>query len=610
LSIVKFILKEINLIRAQRISIILVLIYPIVILLTLAMVFSTGVAEKQYFIGSPNKIDVAVFIPDSTKYFNAQSFLKEMEKHEQIDFHLIKSKEKVKEAIERGIARVGIIISPPKEKGKPIQAHILVDNSALLASSVVVLDAKFALEFLSGEKSREIISDLLGELGKIRNKIGGEVERIDFFVAELDKAENRLLDLNTTINSIDIQTMKVQLDSFDFYYIDSKQKIGNGISEAIQAKQDMDGYKLKLLSAKQELEFYSSSLSQIAESIRVARDLAQEPTKGALSNIYTDLSSQIQKINQAIADIDAALLDIDNAKIKLENAISQLNEAESLLVQTNEAVIGFRETVNTLDNTISEVNALLTDAIAARRQTVENLKSTKILLENLTKTLDDLTAFDPAFLTKPLEITQQALYPVNDLTVMTPMGIVLVILLTAPLLSGLSVIFDKEQGASFRVSVSPTSKLKWLTGKVIGQMVFALIEAILIVLLGIILFGVPIQGSIIELFIGLVIVSLTFVTMGLFIANFSKTQSTTILGALLIIVPMIFLSGIIFPHEFMPEIIESFGKMLPLAQSIEIISGIMVKGLPLITVIGSVIFMLFLSTVFFVSTLLNKEYLK
>ena len=193
---------------------------------------------------------------------------------------------------------------------------------------------------------------------------------------------------------------------------------------------------------------------------------------------------------------------------------------------------------------------------------------------------------------------------------MTPLGLVFVILLSSMMLTGMSVIFDKEQGASFRVSISPATKIKWLFGKVLGQLLFALGQVIIIILVGAIFFGVSVQGNIIELVLALSVVSLSFITMGLFITNFTKTQSTTILASLLMIVPMIFLSGIIFPYEFMPASVSFFGKLLPLTQGIELVSTVLVRGLPLVSMSLGFFYLLVLSGIFFATAAINPDYLK
>lgn len=601
----------------------LVIVYPVLILVTLAMIFSVPLFSEQHIL-SGQKIHMAIFLPQNTPAFDSQSFFNEIQKHEQIYFHLVKPgaspglfgklvtdpEEKVKQAIQLGVARVGIVIEPPKDKTSPIKAKVLFDNSSLLASNIIVLDAKFALEFLSGEHSRKILTEIWNDLGDIDSKLRGEASKIDGFISELDVAENKLVDLRQKINSIDIAAMKSELASFDYYYLDSRQKISAGISDAQQTKSQTIDYRLKLLNARSELSFYHNVFSSVAQSIAVARNASSEPVKSQLDSAYNSLSQQVQRLSQTISEIDQAILDIDNAQVKLDSVISQLNQADGLLVQTNAAVTGFRQTVDTLDNTIREVNELLDQAIDAKKVTAENLVLTKNLLDGLIKNLGDLRGFDPSFLTQPVEISSQQIYPVNDLAVMTPIGISFVILLTSLLLTGMSVIFDREQGASFRVSVSPTSRLEWLGGKVIGQLLFALFETFIIIVLAVVLFGVPVQGNIFELVLAVIIVSLTFITAGLFIANFTKTQSTTILAGLLLIVPMVFLSGIVFPHEFMPEFAALIGKILPLTQSIEIISTVMVRGLSLVSVGLGVLFMLFLSTVFFVASVLNPTYLK
>jgi len=199
LSLLKFILKEIRLIRSQRYAIILVAVYPILILITLAMVFSADVEGGGIF-GERGEVDVAIYLPESNRNFDAGAFYAEIQQLQHINFHLVKSEDKLTEAIENRIADVAIKIHPPPAENKPIKAEIIFDNSSLISSAILAADAKFALEFLSGERSRQSITEIWEDLGTIRTEISGEVDKVGFFVAELKEAEARLADLDTAVS--------------------------------------------------------------------------------------------------------------------------------------------------------------------------------------------------------------------------------------------------------------------------------------------------------------------------------------------------------------------------------------------------------------------------
>jgi len=586
-----------------------VVIYPVLILLTLAMVFSSDVFAEGLF-GGRSQVDVAIYLPESTKYFDSAAFYSEIQKLEHINYHLVKAPSKLKVAIESGTAEVGIRVYPPQGKNVPIQAEIIFDNSSLLSSGILASDAKFALEFLSGERSRKSISEIWDDLGTIRQEVKGEAEKVGFFVEELEEAEARLIDLNNAVSSIETGSIKNKIREFDANYELTVQEISSAKNNATEARQKIVSGENILTATSSQMVSSNANLGVISTSILNIRNSSSSPIKEQLDTVLGELSSQSSTYHTIYNEIGTSRSNISIASDNLAIVINQLDYAESLLQDTNTSMGISDSAIDDLDDSIDEVKGLVQESLSATQQTIANLNSTKALLDNLIIKIDELREMDPAFLTKPVTITQGRLYPVNDLSVMTPLGIVLLILLTAPLLAGLSVIFDREQGASLRAVISPTSRFKWMFGKTLGQLAFTMTEAILIIILGIAFFGLTIQGNFIDLFIGLIIISITFITGGLFVANFTKTQSTTILATLLVIVPMLFLSGLVFPKIFMPEFVAEIGNLLPLTLAIELISTIMVKGLPILSVGFEVLMMLLLSAFFFITTLVNRNYLK
>jgi len=131
-----------------------------------------------------------------------------------------------------------------------------------------------------------------------------------------------------------------------------------------------------------------------------------------------------------------------------------------------------------------------------------------------------------------------------------------------------------------------------LFGKVIGQLILALIEATIIFIVAFtniplpspimgvtkIGFGLVAPFSMLDLYIAVIIIALAFISIGMIISLFAKNQSTAILSSLLLIVPMLFLSGIILPVEFMEPFMRLISSFLPLTLANNLLIGIIVKG--------------------------------
>ena len=131
-------------------------------------------------------------------------------------------------------------------------------------------------------------------------------------------------------------------------------------------------------------------------------------------------------------------------------------------------------------------------------------------------------------------------------------GIVLVLLFNAILLVSMAGVKDKSQSIDVREKLSPKNRFWFFLGRFFAQSLVGLLTGILMLIYAIIVFGFPIYNlPIVILF--LVISIFAFVSIGLFISQFVESESIAILLSLLIVMPMLFLSGLILPTYFMPE---------------------------------------------------------
>ncbi|MFH1256025.1 MAG: ABC transporter permease [Candidatus Diapherotrites archaeon] len=600
--------KEIRLVKSQRMAMVLIVIYPLLIVFAIAAAFS-GSPEIGNLFGKAGleQVGVALYLPDSTGFFDAPYFLEKLGETQNLKIYKADSPENVKNAIENRVARVGLVVIPPKDVNDKINIDLYYDNSALLAARTISAYAGGAINRISGDKSKEILEKIWLDLSKIKDNLASQKKKTDSFTKGLDDAEQRLYALKEKINGIDIATMKSQLETFDFYYSDTKTQLADAKKEIIDSRLKLDQYKAKLMNARDELSTYSSELKSIKNTVILARQASPEPIKSQLIDIENRLNAEIVKIDSTIADIDSAIYDIGQGKIKLNEAEQSLSLADSRLDESKGAVEGFKETVQYLEETLAETNALLDDALEYQKQTKKELIATNDLLDSLIKTIDEFQNYQPAYLVKPIEINEKKMYEVNDLAILLPQAIAIVLLLTCLLMTSISVLLEREQGASFRAMLSPTSKAAWLSGKILGQLVFVVAEALLIFAVGFLLFSVPLAGGILALLGVLALVSVVFISMGIFLTNFTKTQSTAILSSLLIMIPMLFLAGIIFPIEFMPSGIAAFAEALPLTAAANLITTVIVKGTPLTMAWEGIAVLAVYGIVFLLFSIFKKE---
>ena len=147
--------------------------------------------------------------------------------------------------------------------------------------------------------------------------------------------------------------------------------------------------------------------------------------------------------------------------------------------------------------------------------------------------------------------------------------------------SALSLAREKELGTFDQLLVTPYNPSEILIGKLIPAMIVGIMEALLIVVLGRLLFAVPFRGSFPLLLAAIVLFSFSIVGFGLFISTLARTQQQAILGAFMFLVPAISLSGFAAPVENMPQWLQQAVELNPMKHGLIIFKGIFLKDLPL-----------------------------
>ncbi len=162
--------------------------------------------------------------------------------------------------------------------------------------------------------------------------------------------------------------------------------------------------------------------------------------------------------------------------------------------------------------------------------------------------------------------------------VMIPGLIGLILLFIGTLITSIGLVRERETGTLEQLAVMPIRPAEIIGGKVAPYFLLALIDMIVVTLVGIWLFDVPFHGSIGLFSLAAVTFLLVVLGIGVFISSVSQSTGQAIQMAILFVVPQILLSGLIFPLDSMPIGVRWIGYLLPLTWFREIIQGVMIRG--------------------------------
>ena len=145
------------------------------------------------------------------------------------------------------------------------------------------------------------------------------------------------------------------------------------------------------------------------------------------------------------------------------------------------------------------------------------------------------------------------------------------------LLTGVSFLRERAQGTLERLMTTTVARGDILVGYLLGFLLFATIQAAVILTFTIVALQIEYQGNIIEIGAVLLVVVVA-VNLGIFVSTFANDEFQVVQFIPIVLLPQIFLSGVIIPTDQMPAVMEAISVVLPLTYAVEGLREIMVMG--------------------------------
>ena len=182
--------------------------------------------------------------------------------------------------------------------------------------------------------------------------------------------------------------------------------------------------------------------------------------------------------------------------------------------------------------------------------------------------------------TQPITASTRVLYNPNrdDLVFIMPGLIAMLLQVLAVNMTAQSLVREHELGTVEQIMVTPVRPLELVIGKLTPNILFVVIDQLMITLIGVFWFGVPFRGNP-WLLVGL---SFLFVCaglgLGLVISSVARTQKEAEQLTALLMLLSLLLTGYIYPRSPMPPVVRALGNLIPLTFFIRITRGIIIKG--------------------------------
>jgi len=194
----------------------------------------------------------------------------------------------------------------------------------------------------------------------------------------------------------------------------------------------------------------------------------------------------------------------------------------------------------------------------------------------------------------PIDVRTQIWYNPDMVTsyYMIPALIGLILQFLTTMLTSTSIVRERERGTIEQLIVTPIRAWELVAGKMVPYVLIAFFDTVEILVAGILIFNIPINGNIIQLLVLCGLFLITTLGIGLLISTAANTQQEATLTTMFTLLPSIFLSGFMFPLAAMPTFLQAISYLIPLRYFLIISRGIVLKGtgpsvlLPEIIILG------------------------
>lgn len=210
----------------------------------------------------------------------------------------------------------------------------------------------------------------------------------------------------------------------------------------------------------------------------------------------------------------------------------------------------------------------------------------------------------------PYDIRVRPWYNPDGITAfyMVPAILGIIVTMTMVIITSVAIVRERELGTLEQLMVTPIKSYELMIGKIIPYIGLGYLQITVALLVGVLVFHVPIRGSLLQLYL----LTLFFITaslgLGLMISNIARNQMQAFQMSFFVMLPSILLSGFMFPRGAMPRFIYYLSNIIPLTYYLDIIRGIVLKGIGYQYLMGQVAALFVFSLVMLtVSTLKFKK---
>ncbi len=512
----------------------------------------------------------------------------------------------IEDGVRSGKYSAGIFI--PQNQTQSMKLYI--DNSRVQIAPVISTIFLTTTEKMSYELTLGFISKLWEHLGEMESELSPLKESVSSINGNIEKLNN------------DMQHVLFQLDGIDAKGLNESVSMMKNTLE--QMKTDLGQTSIDINATRQEISDLDKNVSSIYNDSATLRDdltlvvNSIDSTDAALLVIQVDMqgtynltcaiTSTPQCITLAntilqVKDTRALLLEktgrIRSLHIALSNTAVKGYELHEKLVRTDirlqnmQGLIGnYRLEISNIQGNISNIKTAIVILGDVKKQSanvsiqmnelaLEMNKSSSNLVSEIDRTksiLTDVIKNSPAAVAAPIKLEREPVFKDRAyLDFLMPAIVSIVLMFISFMLASITIVQEKTKKTLLRTLLTPLSLGEFIFAKTSALILIAMLQGIILIIVAYLFYGILIPISQMGLlFLVILVYSAAFIGIGMAIATFAESENTAMLTSLVLSIPMLFLCGVFFPFEIMPQLMVQIGSALPITMGIKALDSVLI----------------------------------
>ncbi len=154
----------------------------------------------------------------------------------------------------------------------------------------------------------------------------------------------------------------------------------------------------------------------------------------------------------------------------------------------------------------------------------------------------------------------------------------IILTMTMTLFTAVAIVRERERGNLELLITTPVRSSELMLAKILPYVLFGLIQVSLVMLLGKLLFNIPLRGALLDVYWVSLLFIIANLSMGLVMSTLAQTQFQAMQMTFFILLPSILMSGFMFPFDGMPRVAQWIAEVLPMTHFMRLIRGVILRG--------------------------------